>query len=100
MYTEHGDLGDVAQACRQTQVGLSPHQAHSAACVFLAGSPMPQPVLSQSSFAPLQLIESQAVQAMECPALGHMLPSALLHFLCNESAVLLCCRPRCTAQPH
>ena len=23
MYTEHGDLGDVAQACRQTQVRLS-----------------------------------------------------------------------------
>ena len=53
MYTEHGDLGDVAQACRQTQVRLST-TGHTLLQVYPAGSPMPLLALSQSSCASLQ----------------------------------------------
>ena len=63
-----GGLG----GCR---TGLSPDagealrcQTHFAARVFLAGSSMPQVVLSQSLLHPFNMNGLQAVQAMGCPA--------------------------------
>ena len=97
MYTEHGDLGDVAQACRQTQVGLSSTR-HTVLHVYSqqAAEGLNQCCL-RALMCPSSMNGSHAVQAMKCPALGHMVPSALLHCFCNGQQS--CCAADHSAPP-